>query len=77
MRLGWHVHLFGPIGVGGTIWRSRRRRPRRKVYRGTLPDGWSCPHNHTREDTATVCAEREARRRVRLGDDPARYWAAP
>jgi hypothetical protein len=65
MRLGWHVHLFGPFGVGGTIWQSRRRRRRRKGFHGTLPDGWTCPHNHTRPDTARDCAEREVRRRQR------------
>jgi hypothetical protein len=62
MRFGWHVHLLGPFGVGGTIWQSKRRRPRRTVYHGTLP-GWQCPHNHQREDTAITCAQREARRR--------------
>jgi hypothetical protein len=66
MRFGWHVHLLGPFGVGGTIWQSKRRRPRRKTYHGTLP-GWTCPHNHTREDTATDCANREARRRACAG----------
>jgi hypothetical protein len=65
MRLGWRVHLFGPFSPGGTIWQSKRRRSRRKVYHGTLPDGWTCPHNHTREDTAAACAHREARRRRR------------
>lgn len=66
MRLGWHVHLFGPFSVGGTIWRSKRRRSRRRVYHGTLP-GWTCPHNHTRPDTARDCANAEARRRARAG----------
>lgn len=61
MRLGWRVHLFGPLYVGGTIWRSRRRR--RQVWHGTLPDGWRCPHNHRRPDTAQACADREAQRR--------------
>ena len=65
MRLGWHVHLFGPFGVGGTIWRSRPRR--RRVYHGTLPDGWTCRHDHRREDTAIACAEHEARRRQAAG----------
>ena len=60
-RLSWHVHLLGPFGVGGTIWQSRRR-SRRKVYHGTLP-GWTCPHNHARDDLAVACAQREARRR--------------
>jgi hypothetical protein len=57
MRLGWFVHLPGPFGIGGTIWRSKRR-----GYHGTLP-GWQCPHNHSRMDLAVACAEREARRR--------------
>jgi hypothetical protein len=64
MRLYWHKHLLGPFGIGGTIWRSKRRRPRRKVYHATLPGGWTCPHNHRREDTAVECARREARRRT-------------
>ena len=63
MRLGWHVHLLGPLGLGGTIWQSRRRRPRAKTYHGTLP-GWTCPHDHRREDTAVACGQREQRRRV-------------
>jgi hypothetical protein len=62
MRLGWRVRLGGPFYLGGTIWRSKRRRPRRKTYHGTLP-GWKCPHNHSREDLAIACAQREARRR--------------
>jgi hypothetical protein len=48
MRLGWFIHLPGPFGIGGTIWRSKRRR---RGYYGTLP-GRKCPHNHQREDTA-------------------------
>jgi hypothetical protein len=62
MRLGWRVHLFGPFSAGGTIWRSAPRRRRAAVYHGTLP-GWTCPHDHRREDTAVACARREARRR--------------
>jgi hypothetical protein len=62
MRLTWHRHRLGPFGVGGTIWQPRRRRPRREVYHGTPPGGWTCPHNHQREDTALACAQREARR---------------
>jgi hypothetical protein len=61
MRFGWHINLPGPFGLGGTIWQSRPRR--RPVYHGTLPDGWECPHNHRREDTAIDCANRELRRR--------------
>jgi len=71
MRIGWHVRLLGPIGVGGTIWRSKRRRSRSRrapYWHGTLPGGWggkgTCPHNHQREDLATACAQREARRRA-------------
>jgi hypothetical protein len=30
MRIGWHVPLPGPFSVGGTIWRSKRRRQRSK-----------------------------------------------
>jgi hypothetical protein len=67
MRLTWHRHLLGPFGIGGTIWQSRRRRPRREVYHGTLPGGWTCPHNHSREDTAIACAQREERRRACAG----------
>lgn len=62
MRLGWRVHLLGPLYVGGTVWQSRRRR-RPMVYHGTLP-GWQCPHDHRREDTAVACAQREQRRRA-------------
>lgn len=61
MRLGWSIPLPGPFRLSGTIWRSRRRQ--RLVYHGTLPDGWECPHEHRREDTAIECARREARRR--------------
>jgi hypothetical protein len=64
MRLGWHVHLLGPFSVGGTIWRSRRRR---RGYHGTLP-GWKCPHNHSRMDLAMACAQREERRRLTAHD---------
>ena len=35
------------------------------VGAGTLPDGWRCPHDYRREDTAIECARREARRRAR------------
>jgi hypothetical protein len=69
MRFGWHIGLPGPFYLGGTIWRSkrRRRRSRRPVWHGTLPGGWRCPHNHTRPDTATACANAEARRRQQRG----------
>lgn len=60
MRLGWRIPLPGPFSLSGTIWRSRRRR---QVFHGTLP-GWTCPHDHRREDTAIECAQREARRRA-------------
>lgn len=66
MRLTWHKHLLGPFGIGGTIWQSRRRRPKREVYHGTLP-GWTCPHNHSRMDLAVACAQREERRRACAG----------
>ena len=26
MRIGWHVHLLGAIGMGGTLWRCKGRR---------------------------------------------------
>jgi hypothetical protein len=61
MRLGWSIPLPGPFWLSGTVWRSKRRR--RRGYHGTLP-GWTCPHNHEREDTAIACARREARRRA-------------
>lgn len=71
MRFGWYIPLPGPFGIGGTIWRSKRRRPRRQVWHGTLPGGWGgkgiCPHNHQREDTATDCTARESRRLARGG----------
>jgi hypothetical protein len=64
MRLGWSIPLPGPFRLSGTIWRSKRRRRgrRRLVYHGQLP-GWKCPHNHSREDLAIACAQREAKRR--------------
>jgi hypothetical protein len=67
MRFGWSIPLPGPFYLAGTIWRSKRRRARRQVWHGTLPDGFRCPHNHTRPDTATACANAEARRRQRRG----------
>lgn len=62
MRLGWDIPLPGPFFLSGTIWRSKRRRG--PVYHGTLP-GWTCPHNHAREDTAIACARREQQRQGR------------
>ena len=59
MRIGWHIPLPGPFSIGGTVWRSKRRR---RGYHGTLPS-WKCPHNHSRPDLAEACAQREARRR--------------
>jgi hypothetical protein len=70
MRVGWSI-LPGPFRVSGTVWRSKRRSRSRRApsWHGTLPGGWggkgTCPHNHQREDLATACAQREARRRVR------------
>jgi hypothetical protein len=61
MRLGWRIPLGGPFSLSGTVWRSKRRR--RRGYHGTLP-GWQCPHNHSRENLAVACAQREARRRA-------------
>jgi len=58
MRIGWHIPLPGPFSIGGTVWRSKRRR---RGYHGTLPS-WKCPHNHSRPDLAEACAQREARR---------------
>ena len=31
MRLGRSIPLGGPFRIGGTIWRSKRRRPRGKA----------------------------------------------
>jgi hypothetical protein len=64
IRLGWHKHLLGPFGIGGTIARVTFG-PRRTVYHGKLPDGWRCPHDHERQDTADACRDRELRRRTR------------
>jgi hypothetical protein len=61
MRLVWRAHLGGPLYLGGTLWRSKRRR-RGRVYHGRA-GSWTCPHDHRREDTAIACAQREARRR--------------
>jgi hypothetical protein len=66
MRLGWSIPLPGPFRLSGTIWRSKRRRhrKRRTVWHGTLPGvHWQCPHNHARPDLADACAQREAQRR--------------
>jgi hypothetical protein len=68
IRLGWSVPLPGPFRLSGTLWRSKRRRPKRRgparpVYHGTLP-GWKCTHNHSREDLAVACAQRESKRRA-------------
>jgi hypothetical protein len=60
MRIGWRIPLPGPFYLGGTLWRSRRRRGR--VYHGTLP-GWRCHHGHRSEGAAIDCAQRETRRR--------------
>jgi hypothetical protein len=64
MRLGWSIRIFGPVRLSGTLWRSKRRRARRRgrVYHGTLP-GWKCAHNHSRPELAQACAQREAARR--------------
>ncbi len=73
MWFNWHVPLPGPFSVGGNIFRTRRRRGRRrKVWHGTLSDAsgrvyWTCAHNHQRLDTAEDCAGREDRRRARQG----------
>jgi hypothetical protein len=66
MGLGWRIRLGGPFYIGGTIFRTRRRKKgsNRKVYHGTLASGWKCQHNHSREDLAKACAERELRRRA-------------
>lgn len=64
MRIGWSIPLPGPFRVSGTVWRSKSRR-RGKTYHGQLP-GWKCPHNHSREDLALACAQREAQRRAQL-----------
>jgi hypothetical protein len=64
MRIGWRIPLPGPFYLGGTVWQSKRHRPRRPAFHGTLP-GWECPHFHTRPDTAKACADREAGRRLR------------
>jgi hypothetical protein len=65
MRPGWRVHLWGPFYLADTIWQSKRRRRRGPVCHGPLPDGWKCPRDHRREDTAIECADREARSRAR------------
>lgn len=49
MRLGWHVHLIGPFGIGGTVWRSK---PRRKWK--TL----SCGHAHRTQAAYDRCLQR-------------------
>lgn len=62
MRIYWSERLFGPLRIGGTLWRSKPKRRRGPVYHGELP-GWRCPHDHRRPDTAQECARAEARRR--------------
>lgn len=66
MRLGGSI---GPrlLRLSWTYWRSRPRRAPRHWWAGKLDDGWTCPHHHTREDTAEACAQRELRRRAREG----------
>jgi hypothetical protein len=54
----------GPVSYYQPIRGRKRRAP---AYHGTLRDGWKCPHNHRREDTAIECAQREARRRAADG----------
>jgi hypothetical protein len=62
MRIGWRIPLPGPFYIGGTVWRSKRRR---RGYHGTLP-GWKCEHVHRTRTAAEECANRELRRRARL-----------
>jgi hypothetical protein len=71
VRLGWSVG-FGPFRLGGTIFRTRRRRkrrraPARRVWHGQVTNQgrvvWTCPHNHSRPDLADACSERELKRR--------------
>jgi hypothetical protein len=62
MRLGWRVHLLGPLYLGGTLWRSKRRR-RGPVYHGQV-GSWKCHHDHRTPEAARECAQREARRRA-------------
>lgn len=61
VRIYWSLPLPGPFRIGGTVWRSRRRR---QVYSGTLP-GWECHHEHRTPEAALECAQRESRRRAR------------
>lgn len=66
MRFGWSLHA-GPFWLSDTLWRSKRRSgPRHPVWHGQLADGWRCPHDHRRKDTAEACAAREARRRLAM-----------
>lgn len=62
MRIWWSLPLPGPFRVGGTVWRSKSRRRGYHGVHSALP-GWQCPHNHSRLDLATECANQEARRR--------------
>jgi hypothetical protein len=61
MRLGWRIGLPGPFSIGGTLWRSKRRRPRKRYFYGYLADGSHCPHHHTRVDTAQACTRKNKR----------------
>lgn len=70
MRFAPSWRIGGSVGprllhFSYTLFRSGRRYRRHPYYYGRLPDGWHCPHHHTRPDTANECAERELRRRAR------------
>lgn len=62
MRIGWGFGA-GPVRVGGTLWRSKKRRKSRgKSFHGTDYRGKKCQHNHSREDLARECARKANKR---------------
>ena len=49
MRIGWRIGLPGPFYIGGTVWRSRRRR-RYPVL--------ECGHAHRTRQAYLRCPDR-------------------
>lgn len=54
MRLGWHVHLFGPFSLSGTLWKSQ---PKHKGYvrKWEILD---CGHAHRSAEAYKNCVRK-------------------